>query len=124
MDTLARRQAEADLPSDSTASRVARAVATEVAGEADDFLIVVSELVTNAVDHGDAPVHLRVHRDPDDGALAVEVTDCARRVPVLGSPGPLDTRGRGLRIVDALADRWGVTFDRQRKTVWAAVRVS
>jgi anti-sigma regulatory factor (Ser/Thr protein kinase) len=115
------RVAEADLPSDRTAPRVARAVATEVAGEADDFLIVVSELVTNAVDHGDAPLHLRVRHDPDDGALAVEVTDSARRVPALASPGPSEERGRGLRIVDAIATQWGVTFDRQHKTVWAAL---
>lgn len=115
-----------ELPNDTTASTVARRAVREVAvdgtdgGALDDFLVIVSELVTNAVEHGEGPVHLTLESEP--ARLAVSVVDHHRCLPRIADPHEDETRGRGLRIVDALAEAWGVTFSRDNgKVVWATV---
>jgi hypothetical protein len=51
--------------------------------------------------------------------VRVEVRDTASGQPAMRSPGPEDTSGRGLRIVDMLAARWGVRYaSGEGKTVW------
>ncbi|MFF1352688.1 ATP-binding protein [Streptomyces sp. NPDC058297] len=86
--------------------------------------LIAAELTANAVRHGHVPgrdFHLRLTAEAD-GALRVEVTDtCAERLPVTGTPDPDGESGRGLLLVDALADDWGVTPrpSAPGKTVWA-----
>jgi hypothetical protein len=57
--------------------------------------------------------------------LRIEVTDTRHEsLPKLQQPGPDADSGRGLLLVDALADCWGVAGDRfPRKIVWAELRV-
>jgi anti-sigma regulatory factor (Ser/Thr protein kinase) len=88
----------------------------------DDAVLAVSELITNAVLHGDGPVEVRVSHRP--GLLRVEVTDDGRAVPLPRHAGLGDERGRGLHIVDAVTSRWGVAPKRsgRGKTVWFEVR--
>ncbi|WP_416986267.1 SpoIIE family protein phosphatase [Streptomyces sp. T028] len=93
---------------------------------ADDVILVVSELVTNAVVHAGTDVELlcRLEDDPEHGhAVVVEVGDHhPSRAPRDNPPEtPYETPeyGRGLRLVAALADAWGVTYRRGAKTVWA-----
>ncbi|MGA5136812.1 SpoIIE family protein phosphatase [Streptomyces azureus] len=93
---------------------------------ADDALLVVSELVTNAVVHAGTDVELecRLEADgKDTAALVVEVSDHhPSRAPRGGEPEtPHDTPeyGRGLRLVGALCEAWGITYRTGRKTVWA-----
>lgn len=78
---------------------------------ADDIVLAVSELVTNAVQHcGDVPgVELRLHCG--NGELCVEVADgsCAR--PRLRVAAPDEVSGRGLLLVAALAQTWSVSDD-------------
>ncbi|MEV4332917.1 ATP-binding protein [Streptomyces sp. NPDC049597] len=84
---------------------------------------IVAELAANAVTHGRVPgrdFRLGV-RLLADGAVRIDVTDArGDRLPVAGEPAQDGESGRGLLLVAALADRWGVT---QRpvpcKTVWA-----
>ncbi|MFD9570714.1 ATP-binding protein [Streptomyces sp. NPDC059982] len=93
-----------------------------------DALLVVSELLTNAVRHAVVPggreVETRFVRC-DDG-LRIEVHDaCADRPePAVGVPEPGADGGRGLFLVAALADRWAVG-DRggPGKRVWAELSV-
>jgi hypothetical protein len=55
----------------------------------------------------------------DDGKrIRVEASDGDRGQPVLKSPTPLDTSGRGLRIVEAMSESWGITPSSNGKTVW------
>ncbi|MFE8959190.1 SpoIIE family protein phosphatase [Streptomyces iakyrus] len=93
---------------------------------ADDAALVVSELVTNAVVHAgtDVEMECRLEGDaPDTAALVVEVSDHhPSRAPRGGEPEtPHDTpeHGRGLRLVGALSEAWGITYRTGRKTVWA-----
>src|SRR5262245_58439085 len=75
----------------------------------DDAQLLVSEVVGNAVRHGDGEVTLRLRVHPP--ALAVTVTDVGREMPVVAdrTPDPSRTHGRGLLIVEAVASRWGVS---------------
>ncbi|GAA0632047.1 hypothetical protein GCM10009535_04610 [Streptomyces thermocarboxydovorans] len=89
--------------------------------------LVVAELAANAVTHGRVPgrdAELRLTRDRR-GRVVVEVSDVrGERRPVLArSHRPLADGGRGLALVAALAEEWGVAErpGAPGKTVWAAV---
>jgi two-component sensor histidine kinase len=93
-------------------------MAREVAaGPLDALLLCVSELVTNAVEHGEPPVVLRVG-DADSGIL-LEVLDSGGGSPEQQDPGPESPRGRGLLLVDRLASHWGIDQNRTTTRVWA-----
>ena len=85
----------------------------------DDAVLIVSEMVTNAVRHGQGRVRLKLRRGAH--VLRLEVRDGSPRLPML-LPVAADAEcGRGLRIVTALAHRWGTTRVRGGKIVWAEV---
>lgn len=89
----------------------------------DTACLLTSELVTNAVRHASAPVELIV--DLTDDRLCVEVLDGSAEAPdvrAVAEAPPGATRGRGLLLVDRLADRWGVTSTPPGKSVWFAIR--
>jgi anti-sigma regulatory factor (Ser/Thr protein kinase) len=81
-----------------------------------DAVLMTSELVTNAVRH--AHTLLRVMVSIADQTLRVEVSDDDPTLPVAPDPEHHATSGRGLRIVDDLADTWGITPTTDGKTVW------
>jgi serine phosphatase RsbU (regulator of sigma subunit)/anti-sigma regulatory factor (Ser/Thr protein kinase) len=89
---------------------------------ADDAMVVVSELVTNAVVHAGTDVEL-VCRLEDTDSIVVEVADHhPSRAPRDNSVEPAYETpefGRGLRLVSTLAEAWGVTYRTGTKTVWA-----
>ncbi|GAA3292877.1 hypothetical protein GCM10020295_13280 [Streptomyces cinereospinus] len=93
--------------------------------------LITAELCANAVRHGRVPgrdFHVRPAAEADGERLRLEVSDTrAERRPVITIPTAPDAEsGRGLLLVAALADGWGV-IDRRRgpgKTVWASVRVT
>ncbi|MFJ9803241.1 SpoIIE family protein phosphatase [Streptomyces wuyuanensis] len=97
---------------------------------ADDAVLVVSELATNAVVHAGTGVEVLARLDPatgdDPAALVIEVSDRhpARAVrsdgpePESTAPGEPE-HGRGLQLVATLAAAWGITYRQGLKTVWA-----
>ena len=79
--------------------------------------LMVSELATNGVRHGQTSFELTVDRTQDE--LRIEVSDNGGGVPSMRSPTPDEPSGRGLRIVDLLAGDWGVNQrPGEGKTVW------
>lgn len=122
---------EVRLPNRPESARCARRVARTVLeshwslpGPAtDDAVLLVSELVGNAVRHTGAHVFgLRMSRRR--GWIRVEVRDPSRGLPCLLPVHELDTSGRGLFLVDTLSDRWGVDLLPHGKTTWFEMRAA
>ncbi|MFD5098059.1 SpoIIE family protein phosphatase [Streptomyces albidochromogenes] len=99
---------------------------------ADDAVILVNELVTNAVVHAGTNVELVCHleeaTEDDPAALVVEVSDHHPARVVRNEPGGSPATGgqefgRGLHLVAALAACWGVTYRTGLKTVWARIAI-
>ncbi|MFF7357144.1 ATP-binding protein [Streptomyces filipinensis] len=89
----------------------------------EDSLLVVSELVTNAIIHACPPAVLRLSWLPRDGArtLCVEITDAGPALPMGRSVAGVDPdeHGRGETIVHALATRHGIRVHTGGITRWA-----
>ncbi|RCV51621.1 protein phosphatase [Marinitenerispora sediminis] len=94
--------------------------------ESDDIVLLVSELVTNAVIHAETTLELTLRRLP--GAVEVVVADRVpeRAVPKAGplavdvSPSTENARsgGLGLALAGAIASTWGVSYSKDDKAVW------
>ncbi|WP_181384057.1 SpoIIE family protein phosphatase [Streptomyces sp. NWU49] len=90
----------------------------------DDATLIASELVTNAVVHAGTDVHLTCRLEEGTGALVVEVSDrhpsrAPRGTEQEAPPYEAPEYGRGLPLVAALCEAWGVTYRPGSKTVWA-----
>ncbi|MDX2644139.1 ATP-binding protein [Streptomyces sp. PA03-1a] len=91
------------------------------AATADEILLVVSELVTNAFEYARPPVVLHLDRDRSTGQVRVEVTDGGPAASVgewAASCGACE-HGRGLTIVDQVASAHGDRWETGRSTHWA-----
>ena len=103
---------ELELPHDLAAPAHARAGVDDLGLDPDSgqaLKLVVSELVTNAVLHGEAPVSIRL--DAHDGKVDGEVSDGGGGFAQIagGAPSPDDAEGgRGLFLVDRFCRRWEV----------------
>jgi anti-sigma regulatory factor (Ser/Thr protein kinase) len=96
--------------------------AWHVDGETPDALLILSELVANAVRYGHGLVDVRLRRSPE--VLRIEVEDDAPEpFTPPGMPAEPPTSGRGLQIVRELSDGWGVDYEAGHKTVWAELRL-
>lgn len=99
---------------------------------ADDAVLLVSELVTNAVVHAGTTVELVCRLDEaglgeNCDTLVIEVSDhhparAVRSEPTPHQPG-MPEYGRGLQLVATLSDSWGITYRTGTKAVWARLPV-
>ncbi|MEU5025843.1 SpoIIE family protein phosphatase [Streptomyces milbemycinicus] len=111
-----------DLPAEPAVVARARKNATDqlIAWGLDEAVftteLVVSELVTNAIRHAQAPIQLRLIHDRD---LICEVSDGSSTAPHLRRARVFDEGGRGLLLVAQLARRWGTRHGPTGKTIWA-----
>ncbi|WSQ62656.1 SpoIIE family protein phosphatase [Streptomyces sp. NBC_01217] len=114
--------ADWDVPFDPAAVAGMRAA---VAGKLDDWglselafavELVLSELITNAIRYGSAPVTIRLLLDR---TLTCEVADGSSTSPHLRYAAALDEGGRGLFLVAQLTERWGTRYTPQGKVIWA-----
>jgi anti-sigma regulatory factor (Ser/Thr protein kinase) len=78
--------------------------------------LLTCELVTNAILHTDDMIEISVDRT--EAGVTVEVIDRNPAKPIVKEYGSDAVTGRGLRLVDALSDQWGVRGDERRKSVW------
>lgn len=85
----------------------------------DKTVLLVSELVTNAVRFAAGPITVRLIRAGE--GLLCEVGDTGNGRPRLRRGDPFDDGGRGLRIVHRLTTRWGVRWTDTGKVIWAEV---
>lgn len=83
-------------------------------------MLLISELVTNAVVHTGCPAVLRM-LFAAEGGVRVEVADASDRPPQPRHAAGSDTNGRGLELVDGLADRWGWQVEGVGKSIWCEV---
>ena len=118
-----------DLPLNGRASSLARRTVADVLRSWQvldddwnhDVQLLCSELVGNAVRHGERRVELALALS--DTHLTVEVSDGSSVVPARRADGDEES-GRGLAIIDVLAAEWGVTSHPHGKTVWATMAIS
>jgi anti-sigma regulatory factor (Ser/Thr protein kinase) len=77
--------------------------------------LMASELATNCVRHANTGFEMTIH---SDGQIRVEVRDTGEGRPRLLSPTSREISGRGLRVVEAMSDAWGVIPASNGKAVW------
>lgn len=112
------------LPADVSSPALARRFVTECCAESGDAklseiaVLLVSELVTNAVVHAHTPSVLTLSRST--GRLRVELRDANPDPALISSATQNGHRegGRGVLLVQTLADRWGSDAHEGGKTVW------
>nr|WP_237331098.1 ATP-binding protein [Streptomyces mexicanus] len=90
---------------------------------ADDGEVVVSELLTNTLDHTTCPTaKVVIERCPGD-VVRIEVADNSHARPQLQQDDAAAESGRGLFLVAALSRRWGCDEHDWGKSIWAELKV-
>jgi anti-sigma regulatory factor (Ser/Thr protein kinase) len=84
-------------------------------------VLLVDELVANAVLHGDGPISLAV--GVQGHCVRVAVADEGQGLPVHQAPSSTSENGRGLSIVNAAASQWGVEATDRGKSVWFEMEI-
>ncbi|GAA1220205.1 ATP-binding protein [Kitasatospora nipponensis] len=88
---------------------------------AQTLVLVVSELVTNAVVHTGRPAVLRLSWPQDRAPLRIEVADASGSAPAPRHANGDATNGRGLELVELLCERWGWYPEGSGKSVWCEI---
>jgi len=113
---------EAEFPATMESAGAARRFAQRTLDEwncpqlIDTVQLLVSELVSNALLHAQSPATVGIALD--GATLRVEVHDRSPVLPQVQHAPPTADSGRGLMILDTLADAWGVSAEDDAKTVW------
>ncbi|MFJ5305308.1 SpoIIE family protein phosphatase [Streptomyces sp. NPDC088350] len=90
------------------------------ADQVDSAVLLVSEMLTNVLVHTDADALLtaEVSGEPGKRRMRVEVTDAGDDLPHKRHPGELASSGRGLLLIELLAETWGVDPRGEGKSIW------
>lgn len=125
----ARRHLQLTLPACGLPVRLARQVTREVltawrlAHVAETAVLLVSELVTNAVRDAASTDAITLELEVVQTRLRIEAYRCRPGLAVPRTTGEFDESGYGFALVDSLADRWGVRETVAGKTAWAELDV-
>ena len=116
--------ASVDLPPVARSIPAARHLVAETLGSwgaghsEEDVALLVTELVANVVDHVGGEASLTLELELSDGWLRIAVADGSSVRPVVRELDSDHPRGRGLRMIQAIADRWGAEDHNGGKRVW------
>ncbi|HEY0639003.1 MAG TPA: ATP-binding protein [Pseudonocardiaceae bacterium] len=116
--------ASADLPSIVTAPRAARHLVKHLlevwnsGHSVTDAQLLVTELVSNAVDHAGGEASLSLQLTLSDGWLRISLADGSSIRPIVRELDHTSPRGRGMQLVAAIAGRWGCEDHEGGKRVW------
>jgi anti-sigma regulatory factor (Ser/Thr protein kinase) len=116
--------ARVDLPPTVSAPRTARQIVAAlltgwgVQARTEDVVLLVNEVISNAVEHVGGDTSLELELTYSDKWLRVSLADGSTERPVPRDIDPRSPRGRGLHLVDAIADRWDSEQYRDGKRVW------
>ncbi len=125
---MSTRSASFDLPPVMASVPVARHVVTDllriwVAPHAlEDAALLVTELVANVVDHVEGEAALTVELWQSGDWLRIAVADGSAVRPIIRELDSGSPRGRGMRLIEAIADRWGSEDLDDGKRVWFELR--
>ena len=116
--------AHVDLPPVMSSVPLARHVTLDVLRswgsphDRDDAALLVSELVSNVVEHARTEAVLTLELALAGAWLRISVADGSAVRPVVRELSDDRLRGRGLQLVDAIADRWGAEDHHGGKRIW------
>ena len=116
--------ARVDLPPVTASVPLARHVTLDLlrawgsAHDLGDAALLVSELVANVVDHVSGEASLTLELELSEGWLRISVADGSAIRPVVRELEQDRPRGRGLQLVEAIADRWGGEDHHGGKRIW------
>ena len=125
---MSSRTAQIDLPPIPPSVTVARHLVLELLRswnaphDREDAALLVTELVSNVVDHVRGEANLTLELDLSDAWLRIAVVDGSAIRPVVQELSHDRPRGRGMRMVESIADRWGAEDHRGGKRVWFELR--
>ena len=125
---MSTRNASIDLPPAAGSVPAARHVVREllnawdVPHDRDDAALLVTELVANVIDHVEGEANLTLELSLSDAWLRIAVVDGSSIRPVVQELSRERSRGRGLRMVESIADRWGAEDHNGGKRVWFDLR--
>jgi anti-sigma regulatory factor (Ser/Thr protein kinase) len=90
------------------------------ADQVDSAVLLLSEMLTNVLVHTDTDALLiaEVSGDKGERRMRVEVVDAGDELPHKRRPGELASSGRGLVLIELLAEAWGVEPRGVGKTIW------
>jgi anti-sigma regulatory factor (Ser/Thr protein kinase) len=121
---MSTRSASIDLPPTAVSVTAARRLVRdllaiwEVPHDRDDAALLVTELVANVVDHVGGEASFTVELEFSGTRLRIAVADGSSVPPVVRELDTASPRGRGMRLVQAIADRWGSEDHDGGKRVW------
>ncbi len=125
---MSSRSASVDLPPTVVSVPAARHIVLEllrawdVPHDREDAALLVTELVANVVDHVGGEAHLTLELEASDEWLRIAVADGSSVRPIVRELSMDDPRGRGMRMIQAIADRWGADDHHGGKRVWFELR--
>ncbi len=106
-------------PQVESASAARRFVTSAVSGtcvDPDDAVLLTSELVNNAILHAHSDFEVRIDIEDHDHVFVAVVNHSPNMLPISREPSSMG--GRGLTIIDRIADSWGFESRAESKLVW------
>ncbi|MET7693029.1 SpoIIE family protein phosphatase [Streptomyces sp. NPDC005483] len=90
------------------------------ADQVDSAVLLLSEMLTNVLVHTDADALLlaEVRGETGERRMRIQVTDTSDELPHKRRPGELASSGRGVMLIELLADAWGVDPQGEGKSIW------